>query len=442
MSKGSKGVGSRRGISVGRQTRPLGGADDDGGMETTPLSTVHRSDRLVVLVVGGVGILAGALYLWALHAFIASGGAAPASAAGSTVFVVANAAAVGLLWWHRRHPTRVFAAVLGIYLLSALATGTTGNGGLTLALWFSVFALTAYAPLVRAGVAIGVGWMLASVLELSFVSRAGYAISLPQAGLGVLIDVGFFFLACGALGLGFRFQYQRASEAAAHARLLEDHARAIHAEAVATERNRLARDLHDLAAHELMDVLLSVRALQISSDDPALREIEQKTARGLENMRTVVRTLRTDDGHPNPDRLPLSDAAAQVIDALGTERGMDVRPIIRIDAAVDDASASTVLSVLTETVLNAGRHAPGTPVTVALDSGSSGVRLTVTNPTAPSGERKRGGTGYGLIGAAERARLLGGTFETRRSAEGDWIATLRLPLGAASVEPSLQREAR
>ncbi len=185
-----------------------------------------------------------------------------------------------------------------------------------------------------------------------------------------------------------------------------------------------------------MDVLLTVRAMQIDSDHPDLPEIEQKTARALDNMRTVVRTLREDDGSDGPDRLPLPEAATRLVDTLRTERDIDVRARIDLAVPVDDATASTVLSVLTETILNAASHAPGKPIAVELDSDASDLRLTVANPTSPSDAGRREGTGYGLIGAAERAGLLGGTFDTRRIGNGDWTATLRLPLRPMPTETS------
>lgn len=378
----------------------------------------------MVLAVGGLSLLTGGLFLWAAYGLHAT--VAPGPLTGFTVFVVVNIATAGLLWWHRRYPVRVFAAILAVTLISALATGTLGNGGLTLPLWFSVFALTAYAPPRTAWTAIAVGWLLGTGVKAYLAAVAGYTLTVPEVGLLFVGDVGFFYVACGILGLGFRFQHQRAREAAEHARLLHEHSRAIQAEAVATERNRLARDLHDLAAHELMDVLLSVRALQITSDDPTLPEIEQKTARALENMRTVVRTLRKDDDHTDPDRGPLQDATAEIIDTLRDDRGIEVIATIRVDTLVDDATASTVLSVLKEMLLNAAQHAPGQPVTVTLDSSHLGTTLTVTNPVGPAATAGPG-TGYGLIGAAERARLIGGTFSAARDADGDWTATLHLP---------------
>lgn len=205
----------------------------------------------------------------------------------------------------------------------------------------------------------------------------------------------------------------------------------MNAEAVATERNRLARDLHDLAAHEVMDVLLSIRALRITSDDPILLEVEQKTARALDNMRTVVRTLR-EENRDGPERAPLHDAARHLIDTLAAERGISVDAHIRVPVQVADAAASTTLSVLKEALLNADTHAPGRPVTVALDADTS-VRLTVTNPTGSTGTDGRSphprhaSTGYGLVGAAERAGLVGGRLEAAPAANGDWRVTMELP---------------
>lgn len=411
-------------------------------MDILSLPRSQRHELVVVLAVGGVSLLTGALYLWAMHSALETGvsGVPPLSA--QAVFVAVNTAAAGLLWWHRRYPVRVFAAILGVYVATALAVGFAGNGGLTLPLWFSVFALTAYAPLGRAFTAAVMGWLVSTAIKVSFVLAAGYRLTAAEIGLGFVADVGFFYLACGVLGLGFRFQHQRANDAAERARLVEERSRAVHAEAVATERNRLARDLHDLAAHELMDVLLTVRAMQIGSDHPDLPEIEQKTARALDNMRTVVRTLREEDGSIGPDRLPLPRAATRLIDTLRRERDIDVHARIDLPVAVDDATASTVLSVLTETILNAVRHAPGLPITVVLDSDTSRLRLAVTNPTSPSDDGRREGTGYGLVGATERAGLLGGSFDARQTGDGDWIATLHLPLDATPAANPLIEEAR
>lgn len=411
-------------------------------MDILPLPGSRRHDLVVVLAVGGVGLVTGALYLWAMHSARDPEFSAIPPLPTQAVFVAANTAAAGLLWWHRRCPIRVFLAILGVYVASSLAVGFTGNGGLTLPLWFSVFALTAYAPLGRAFTAAMIGWLVTTAIKVYFVLAAGYRLTAAEIGFGFVAEIGLFYLACCVLGLGFRFQHQRANDAAERARLVEERSRAVHAEAIATERNRLARDLHDLAAHELMDVLLTVRAMQISSDHPDLPEIEQKTARALENMRTVVRTLREEDGSSGPDRLPLPEAATRLIDTLRAERDIDVRARIDLPVPVDDATASTVLSVLTETVLNAVRHAPGLPISVVLHSDASSLRLTVTNPTSPSDAGRREGTGYGVIGATERAWLLGGTFDARKTGDGNWIATLHLPLDAAPAGNPLTEEAQ
>lgn len=372
--------------------RPPGSGGENGHMSASPSS---RDERIVTVAVTAVALLIGGFFLWTTLAPTGPAVAPPAS--GAVVFVVANAAAGGLLWWHRRFPIRVFAGILAVYIVSASATQMVVSGALTLPLWFSVFAVAAYAPLPQAVVTIVVGWIADTAVKVLLAIQAGHTFSALDVVAAFVADVGFFYVACSVPGLGFRSQYQRARDATEHARLVEEHARALHAEAVATERNRLARDLHDLAAHELVDALLAVRALQVTNDDPVLPEIEQKAGRALENMRNVVRTLREGEGESEsldqPGPRPLADAAMQLLDDLRDERGMAIDTSVDLDEAVDDAVASTVLSVLKETVLNAARHAPDSPVTVAIVSAHSEVRLTVTNPTRPKEDRRRHGTG-------------------------------------------------
>lgn len=399
----------------------------------------HRSERVVACAVTGASLLIGGLALWAMISSTDAGDTV--ATARLVVYAAVNSAAGVLLWWHRRFPARVFVALLLLTLVSAIATGTVGNSGMTIPLWFSVFALTAFAPLKRAVVAVVLGWIADTIVKVSVFVADGYTFSVAELALTFLADVGFLYIVCGALGLGFRFQLQRVREAAEHARLVEEHARALRAEAVASERNRLARDLHDLAAHELMDALLAVRALQVGSADPDLVEIEEKTGRALENMRTVVRTLREDD-LPEPDRLPLRDAALRLIDGIGRDRNLTIESRVGEVGYTDDAVAQALLRVLQECLLNAARHAPAADVTVELETGDDGVRLTVSNaPVAavagPAEDAVAGamtvaeqGTGYGLIGARERARLVGGSFHAEQSPDGGWVSTLRLPVTA------------
>ncbi|MGP9845981.1 sensor histidine kinase [Brachybacterium sp. 107] len=395
----------------------------------TSTGSTGRYDTLVVLAVGALSVAVGALYLWAIHDYIIDGGVAR-----YVVFLVVNTLAAGLLWWHRRYPLMVFAGVLLVFLASSILIGQTGSAAFTLSLWFSVYAVAAYAPFRLGLIVVASGWLLGTFLKVGLAVRNGLGVTVPEIGL-VTLDIGFFFVACSAVGYGFRLQRQRACDAAERAWLVEKHSRAVNAEAIATERNRLARDLHDLAAHEVMDVLLSLRALRLTSDEPILTEVEEKTARALDTMRTVVRALREDDVD-DPTRMPLDEAARELIAAVARERGLTVDPHVRVPASVGDAASSTVLSILKEALLNADAHAPGHTVTVALDADSDRVQLTVTNPTSQhlgSEERsspkrfRNTGTGYGLIGAAERATLLGGTLEAAPTPNGDWLVALTLP---------------
>ena len=127
-----------------------------------------------MLTVGGLGVVTGGLYLWAIHALVTTSAVSGIGPWWTYVaFVVANTLTAGLLWWHRSHPLPVFGAVLLVFVASSLLLGNAGNGGLTLPLWFSVYAVAAYAP-VRAGFgAVAVGWVLSAGVILGLAVRAG-----------------------------------------------------------------------------------------------------------------------------------------------------------------------------------------------------------------------------------------------------------------------------
>lgn len=245
---------------------------------------------------------------------------------------------------------------------------------------------------------------MSTAVKVHFVLAAGYRLTLTEIGLGFVVDVGFFYLACSMLGLGFRFPHQRADDAAEPARMSEERPRAIHAEAVATERNRLARDLHDLAAHELMDVLLTARAMQITSDDPCLMEIEQKTARPRQHARGGAHTAR------GPQRRRTGPSTAS--------RGRD--PPHRYPSRRTQHPRAG-----THRCAWAGRRR---------DHLDGAERAHGDAPQRRPPRARHADHGC--------ARLLGGTFDVRQAENGDWIAALYLPPNATHTEVPTMSEAR
>lgn len=387
-------------------------------------------------VVGALSVLVSGFYLWAVHLAAQTDPALtiPPGWAYAT-WVAGTVISAGLLWWHQRHPILVFAGVFALHLTGAVLIGNGGLGGVALPLWFSVYALGTFARPVIAGLLVAGAWAVATMVQLVLAATAGLSLSAPEVVV-VAFGQGFFFLACYMIGVGMRAERQRARDAAERAQLIEARTRAEAARAVSRERNRMARELHDLAAHQIMDVLLTTRAALLTHPNPVLEEVEQKTAEALGSIRSVVGALRDDDTDlSSSEPEPLAEATTRALERVARERGLHVQERVTISHEPDSAATATVVSVLTEALVNAATHAPGAPVAVTLHSDSTAVRLEVRNPMGlGEGQNPRlADSGYGLMGAAERAHILSGQLDTGIAENGDWTLTLTLPATRSEV---------
>lgn len=430
---------SRRRSSVFRQTRARAWAHMMDGMSASvPLhpgpSQSRRGRVLVVAVVGGLSALVGAFYVWAVGLAAHEDPLLAVPAAGAyAVWGACTLLSVVLLWWHQERPVAVFAAVFALHLAGSIAVGNGGLGGVALPLWFAVYAVAAFAAPAASAALVAGAWAVATAVQLMLASAAGLVLSAPQA-IVAAVGQGFFFLACFVIGHALRAGRVRAQDAAERAAMAQARSRAEAAEAVSRERNRMARDLHDIAAHQLMDVLLTTRAALLSAPDPLLQEIERKTAEAFGSIRSVVGALRESDAD-EPTGEALARAVARVVERLGRERGIRVVHRAEVSHEPPPAVTSTAVSVLTEALVNAATHAPGAPVTVALDSDATALHREVRNPVArPGALPGAGGSGYGLVGAAERAHVLRGSLVSGVGLDGDWAVTLELPVPSPATE--------
>ncbi|OLT26023.1 two-component sensor histidine kinase [Nocardiopsis sp. CNR-923] len=215
-----------------------------------------------------------------------------------------------------------------------------------------------------------------------------------------------------------------------------------HREHVATvraqERLSLARDLHDVVAHEVTGIVVQVQALRyVAERDPeavraALPGIEAAGGRALESMRGLVTRLR------EPDDAPLAANVAQGLEQLAAPARCG-RPQVRVHAgaAVGDLPTdvgTAVLRIAQESVTNALRYARGAErVTVVVEVFDRGVRLRVYDD-GRGGAVPVGG-GHGLLGMAERARLVGGELTAGPlGPTRGWVVRAWLPLGGDGDE--------
>ncbi|MFC4855603.1 sensor histidine kinase [Actinophytocola glycyrrhizae] len=191
------------------------------------------------------------------------------------------------------------------------------------------------------------------------------------------------------------------------------------------ERERLARDLHDTVAHHVSAMAIRAQAgIATAATHPdaavdALRIIDAEAARALDEMRGMVRLLRTDGPVDFSPGHRITDLAR-----LGPP--VEVTFTGDVDALPAQVSAG-IYRLAQEAVTNAKRHARhATRVEVRVEADDHTVRLSVLDDGDPPG-RPDTGTGFGLVGMAERAELLGGTCEAGPAPGRGWAVTAVLP---------------
>lgn len=211
---------------------------------------------------------------------------------------------------------------------------------------------------------------------------------------------------------------------------------------VRAERTRMARELHDIAAHHLSGMVVQAGAAEkLAERDapslvPTISWVRNQGRRTLENLRMVTGALRDLGEHPRgvrggaDDESPVPGLA--LLDQVVAEeraRGGEVT-LERTGGAYDLPPVADAMfyRVAQEALANARDHAWGARVRLELDYREDTVVLRVDN--GPGVERERppeGPRGFGLIGMRERAELIGATLETGPTDAGGWSVRLALP---------------
>ncbi|BEL04491.1 histidine kinase [Actinoplanes sichuanensis] len=314
--------------------------------------------------------------------------------------VVAAAGLLGsaAMWPRRRRP--MLSAVAG-----AVAFALAGNPG---PLFIGVYSGARYAPRLNAwlcGIAGWVGFVTWSWFDSGQLTIDN--IVFPPLGIALIVLAGINQATRDALLAS-----------------LQEQARAADEQARAAERTRIAREMHDVLAHKMSLIALYAGALELrATDDPKLRDgtvLIRTTAReALVELREVLGVLRTDDTTEQ-----FADLTALV--AASTRAG---HPVELHDDAGDlpAATARVVYRVVQEGLTNAHKHAPAALTTVSVgrtDDGS--VAVAVHNRTGNTA-MDLPGSGAGLVGLAERIRLVGGSLRSGPTAGAGWQLSAVVP---------------
>ncbi|RZT85850.1 signal transduction histidine kinase [Pseudonocardia sediminis] len=213
--------------------------------------------------------------------------------------------------------------------------------------------------------------------------------------------------------------------------------------AIGQERSRMARELHDIAAHHLSGMVVQAAVVErlIDRDPQAAKEaaawVRGQGKETLHNLRLVVGALRGSDDDALDDGAPVPGLG--VLDALvGTARDLGT-PVELVREGeppeLPPIADVTFYRVAQEALANARDHAPGAPVRVLLRDDGTAVVLDVVNEAsgtragAPAEHR-----GLGLVGMRERAQMIGASWEAGEIPSGGWRVRLSLPSETPSPE--------
>ncbi|MEY2848581.1 MAG: hypothetical protein RI885_1246 [Actinomycetota bacterium] len=216
--------------------------------------------------------------------------------------------------------------------------------------------------------------------------------------------------------------------------------------AARSERARMAREVHDIAAHHLSGIVVQAAAVErlIRTDPEAALEttrwIRTQGKETLANLRLAVGMLREGHGALDDGGAPVPglDAVPAIIE---TERALGVDVVFTVEgvpALLGPVADVAFYRVIQESLANSREHAPGAAVTVRLEYGPSSVRLSVvgavSTSTRPARERASD-RGLGLIGMRERAELIGAHLEVGPTAAGGWSVLIELPTDDSREDP-------
>ncbi|MFD5214293.1 sensor histidine kinase [Microbacterium sp. NPDC058345] len=330
-----------------------------------------------------------------------------------------------LLLRRRRWPVAAFAAawvVSAAHLLEAVPVG----GPLVLV---TAYSLAVYRSSRACWIGLAIG--LSSLALLSFtLSTAGvipFTIAI-NAVIGELV----MGLIGGLIGInvGNRKRYLDAVIDRSRQLLVE---RDQHAQlAAAAERERIAREMHDIVSHSLTVVVALSEGAAATADVDRARAASTAaaaTARSaLTEMRSMLGVLR--DGDADAPLAPLEPVSPAETVAAAQRAGFAVSLAVRGDPAVPPALRFAIGRIVQEGVTNAMRHASGaTRIDVRIDHDADPLVIEIVNDAAvrPASEG-----GFGLRGLAERAALLGGSVVSAPAGNGEWMLRAELPHAATT----------
>ncbi|GAB3936075.1 sensor histidine kinase [Kribbella albertanoniae] len=331
------------------------------------------------------------------------------------------------LFWRRRRPLVAFGVVGAVFVLQwSLSIALRADIALAIALYSLALHGRLRQLLWACGLSVGALVLVAA--------RIAPAFSFWDA-LFFLISAG---TAAAALGLMIRLrraQLETLRDRAARLEIERDQRSRL---ATATERTRVAREMHDIVGHNLAVMITLADAGAYATDaapergKQTLLLIGDTGRQALSELRRVLGVLREDSTAPDLSPQPGIAAIDALCSAVGAA-GLDI--VYRTSGetdALDSGVQLTVYRIVQEALTNALRHAgAGTRVQLSIAVEDTQLTLSVHDNGSATPSRPRNQEGHGLIGMHERAALYGGSVSAGPAPGGGWTVEAVLDLGGA-----------
>jgi signal transduction histidine kinase len=254
----------------------------------------------------------------------------------------------------------------------------------------------------------------------------------PNGGVGNFVFSSIFFSIAWGIGFALSRKYWEAEEAKERAARAERERVERARLAVADERTRIARELHDVVGHSVSVMTVQASAARRllkphqEKEREALLVVEQTGREALAEMRKMVGVLRRPEEAPALAPQPSLEHLDKLIEHT-QERGLPVE--LRIEGEPEPLPAGvdlTAYRLVQEGLTNAIKHAGAEHAEVVVRYGDGHVELTVTDDGAGGGDGESGG--HGLVGMRERVAVYGGELEAGPRAGGGFRLHARLPI--------------
>ncbi|MFF4259370.1 sensor histidine kinase [Streptomyces sp. NPDC001663] len=332
------------------------------------------------------------------------------------------------LLWRRRKPVAAFAAIAAVFVLQwSLGAALRAD----IALFVALYSLALHGRLRQ------LPWACAAM-------TAAMVLVAVRASSAVSVWDALFFLlstATAALALGLMVRIRRAQlaglrERAARLEIERDQRSRL---AAATERTRVAREMHDIVGHNLSVIITLADAGAYATDiapargKEALQLIGDTGRQALGELRRVLGVLREPtDGSPTGPELSPQPGVADIEPLCAKVRAAGLEVVYRTSGDVDALDSGvqlTVYRIVQEALTNTLKHADtDTRVHLAIlvEDSRLNIRVQDTGPATPTGPPHE--EGHGLVGMRERAALYGGTVSAGPAGDGGWSVEAVLDL--------------